>query len=54
MENLTLIELKTLSSWFWLIDRNAWASRSDNELHNKIKQAIADKEFEEKSKPLNF
>lgn len=55
MENLTLEELNLLLEWYQEIHyRPMGANKDDKALVDKIKQAIADKEFEEKSKPLNF
>jgi len=53
MENLTLEELETLEDWYyWMKCHKSKPSPKDKELYSKIKQAINDKEFEEKK--LNF
>lgn len=59
MENLTLEELKLLergvvSLWWEVQDGDQPQKDSIYDLGQKIKQAIADREFEEKAKPLNF
>jgi hypothetical protein len=54
MENLTIEELVIILQW-----RNSFAEKNHvNVMHEALKekvlQAIADKEFEEKTRPLNF
>lgn len=60
MENLTLKELKFIQDGlvhiYDLADmRGDFAYRDEiREIGYKVEQAIADKEFEEKTRPLNF
>jgi len=51
MENLTLEQLKRLVFWY---DNLYQPTKQDTHIQNLIQQAIADKEFEEKTRPLNF
>ena len=56
MENLTLEELKQLLAVFELgqLYLGGKESLQDIKIRRAIEQAISDKEFEEKAKPLNF
>lgn len=51
MENLSLYELRRLLFWYSQLGN---PSPIDAKILQSIKQAIADKEFEEKTRPLNF
>lgn len=48
MENLTLEELKRIEDWYVCMTREYAITKEDDELITKVKQAISDKEFEEK------
>lgn len=54
MENLSLEELHTLEEWYLAVMYDGQVKSIDRVIYEKIIQAIADKEFEEKTRPLNF
>lgn len=48
MENLTLEQMEFIVRWYRIASGEAGMSVPEDDLYEKILQAIADKEFEEK------